>query len=252
MRALILHWLRVPAEPQPPDGAPGSLQVFRAAPNFYRLLLVRWAFGQIAAFVGLVVAVVVAHHFILPDLVGRNRFLQPFEWVVLVIEIGGVLTFLAQIPVTFLIVRLEYEYRWYLVTDRSLRIRSGIWTVEELTMTFANIQELTLRQGPLQRLLGIADLKVRSAGGGAVQQEGKTVRETHVGYFHGIDNAGVVRDLILAQLRRYRDSGLGDPDEVAHPSEAHGPDLAPAPAVLEAARELLEEARVLRRTLTRP
>jgi membrane protein YdbS with pleckstrin-like domain len=153
-------------------------------------------------------------------------------------------------PVTFLVARLEYELRWYLVTDRSLRIRSGIWTVEELTMTFANIQELTIRQGPLQRMLGIADLKVRSAGGGAAQQEGKTLRETHVGYFHGVDNAPALRDLILAQLRRYRDSGLGDPDEPAAVAPTGAVDPAADPsAAATAARELLAEVRTLRRTL---
>ena len=120
-------------------------------------------------------------------------------------------------------------------------------------MTFANIQEITLHQGPLQRWLGIADLKVRSAGGGLKVADNGHTRETHVAYFRGVDNAAEIRDLILQHLRSYRrDSGLGDPDSLAAEGVA-AVDTAIANSIgnstetLEAARELLGEARALRR-----
>ena len=62
--------------------------------------------------------------------------------------------------------RLDYEQRWYVVTDRSLRLRTGVWSVREMTMSFANLQQITVTQGPLQRLLGLADVRFQSAGGG--------------------------------------------------------------------------------------
>ncbi|HEX2162780.1 MAG TPA: PH domain-containing protein, partial [Thermoanaerobaculia bacterium] len=77
----------------------------------------------------------------------------------------------------------------------------------------------------------------------------------HLAYFRGVDNADEIKELILGRLKRLRDSGLGDPDEAA---EAEAPDDAavPAPALaagggeaLAAARELLAEARGLRRAL---
>ena len=54
------------------------------------------------------------------------------------------------LPLTFALVRLDYELRWYIVTDRSLRIREGVTSLRESTMTFANIQHIAVRQGPLQ------------------------------------------------------------------------------------------------------
>ena len=91
------------------------------------------------------------------------------------------------------------------------------------------------------------------AGGGSSQAGGDPqqglVDNLHLGYFRGVANAAEVRDTILSHLRRLRTSGLGDPDEPAvdtapteHPA-ASGSDL------LGAGRELLSEARALRRAL---
>jgi len=84
-------------------------------------------------------------------------------------------------------------------------------------MSFANIQNLGVKQGPLQRLLGISDLEVKSAGGGeSKSSEAKKKGESlHTGYFHGVDNAEEIKGLVLERLRRLRDSGLGDPEEAA-------------------------------------
>src|SRR5262249_54563002 len=127
----------------------------------------------------------------------------------------SVLLFLAQIPVTYAVVRLDWEMRWYIVSDRSLRIRAGIWHVQEMTMTFANIQQISVHQGPLRGLFGIYDLEVPPAGGGAPVHpaHGGLTNTGHRGFFHGIDNAPEIRDMMLERLRRLRDTGLGDPDE---------------------------------------
>ena len=106
----------------------------------------------------------------------------------------------------------------YMVTDRSLRIRSGVFHIREMTMTFMNIQQLSVHQGPLQRLLGLYDLRVRTAGGGdsaegAPHQESGTA-VTHIGHLRGVDNAPAIRDLILERMRKARDAGLGDSDDV--------------------------------------
>jgi membrane protein YdbS with pleckstrin-like domain len=162
----------------------------------------------------------------------------------------GLLAYLVQLPFTYLLVRLDYEMRWYMVTDRSLRIRFGIWKVNESTMSFANIQQVEVSQGPLQRLLGLADVRVQSAGGGGGEKEHKhgTEDDMHHGLFHSVTNAPEIRDLILERLRRFRESGLGDPEEKPAPP---GPAAAPAPPgeLLAAARELAAEARALRTAL---
>ena len=130
------------------------------------------------------------------------------------IKIAGILAYFAQLPVTYLIARLDFELRWYMVTDRSLRIRHGVWKISESTMSFANIQQVVVSQGPLQRALGLADVKVQSAGGasgGDKHHSGGSGEDMHLGLFHSVTNAPEIRDLILDRLRRFRESGLGDP-----------------------------------------
>ena len=236
IRRLLIRVMKVPPEPHVPPGAE-LVQIFRAALNFFRLQQIKWAVGQFLALIGLVISAFVVH------MVGRTD--PRLRDMLLFLEVLGILTFLAQIPITWLILRLDYEMRWYIVTDRSLRIREGVWKVREKTMTYANIQNMTIRQGPLQRILRIADLEVRTAGGGAHKtdqhQQMRPQDDMHRGFFRGVDNAAEIRDLIRVRVPQHRDSGLGDPDEVLP---------AIAPDALAAAREVLDEVRALRSSIS--
>lgn len=176
----------------------------------------------------------------------------PILWV---FKILGLAAYLLQLPLTYAIRRLDFEMRWYVVTDRSLRIRTGVWSIQESTMSFANLQQVEVTQGPLQRLLGLADVKVQSAGG-SDNPHGKPQDDLHTGHFHGVDNAHEIRDLIQDRLRRFRESGLGDPEEIRQAALAaatpqHTAVVTPASGaddadVLAAARELTAEAKALR------
>ena len=121
-------------------------------------------------------------------------------------------------------------------------------------MSFANLQQVEMRQGPVQRFLGLGDVHVQSAGGGG-EHEGKESGDSlHTGTFHCVDNATEIRDLILRRLRKFRQAGLGDPDDSNHATpETHAPESAVATAntvaaddAVTAARELLAEVRALR------
>jgi hypothetical protein len=292
LRTPVLHVLRVPHDPTPPAGAPGSVRVFRAGQNFYKLRLFVWGFGQIGALLGIVFSLTIIERVEdavqafraearqaaaaratataaadeaakaeatksgtkkksradLKQRVGRTVESWPM-WVfplLKVLEWGGVLLYLIQIPITYAMARLDFEMRWYIVTDRSLRIRSGLATVEEITMSFANLQQVVVTQGPLQRLLGLANVCVQSAGGGGgADAHGNAHNGSgHMGVFRGVDNANEIRDLILARLRSFRETGLGDPDE---PRVASAGEHAPRGTLsLAAAKELLDEARALK------
>ena len=151
----------------------------------------------------------------------------PAAVVAATVTILGLLVFVFQLAVTYFSLRLSYEMRWYKVTDRSLRIRTGVWNVSEMTMTFDNIQNITVTQGPIERFFGISDVKVTTAGGGeaAAQKKsghGGVGQNLHLGVFRGVDNPDEIRDLMLARLRRLRDTGLGDPDEHAIEAAADG------------------------------
>lgn len=169
----------------------------------------------------------------------------PLIWL---LKFIGFAIYLLQLVVTYVVRRLDYEMRWYMVTDRSLRLRHGVWKVTESTMSFANVQHVVVTQGPLQRLLHLADVKVQSAGGGGTEKHQAHGEDMHVGLFHSVTNAPEIRDLILERLRRFRESGLGDPDE---PSSVPAVTSEPCSTdTLAAARQVLSEARALRVTLT--
>jgi hypothetical protein len=237
--------LKVPPEPDPPVGDPSSVRVFRAAPGFLRYRFLGWGWKQLSALVGLLFGLGFAK--------SGMRYLDegpevlrllPWTWVE-VIEYLAIAAFLIQLLYSLVLVRLDFRYRWYMITDRSLRIREGLWKVQERTMTFSNVQNVTIRQGPLQRMLGIADLRVQTAGGGGKvgdDDEQGSADHLHVGYFRGVANAAEIRDAVLARLRRLRGAGLGDPEEPVAPVPAG---LDPAPGALEAARDVLREARSL-------
>jgi membrane protein YdbS with pleckstrin-like domain len=179
----------------------------------------------------------------------------PIIWVLKVVGLAG---YLLQLPLTYAVRRLDFEMRWYVVTDRSLRIRTGVWSVQEATMSFANLQQVEVSQGPLQRMLGLADVKVQSAGG-SDNPHGKPQDDLHTGHFHGVENATEIRNLIQDRLRHFREAGLGDPEEMRRAAQvaAHATAASAAPAgaesvdtdVLAAARELAAEAKALRLAL---
>jgi len=300
IRAQVLRFMRVPHDPAPPFGAPGSIRVFRAGNSYYKLRLFRWGAGQVGATVGLVFSIgffwwfkgevesarlatlttpaqtvtpppaaVPAESGKKPPTVAMKRravrlhFFREVAkrtpgWGIVLLEIfevGGIIVFVVQIPITYAVVRLEFEQHWYIVTDRSLRIRTGLLRLQESTMSFANLQQVEVKQGPLQRLLGLADVHVQSAGGGSGRPEQEQGDSLHTGIFHSVENATEIRDLILARLRQFRQAGLGDPDDHHEPAAVtespptSGAPTAASAGALAAAHELLSEARALRAAL---
>ena len=233
-RQRLLRFLRVPHEPSAPVGD-ADVAVFRAAPNYFYYRILRWIASNIGALVGLLVGL---------SFIGRipTRGLAGITSIFWVLEILAIAGFVIQAAARLVLLRIDIDQRWYLVSNRSLRIREGIINLKEKTMTFANIQNVRIEQGPLQRLLGIADVQVRTAGGGAgasKDEDHSGSKDMHIGYFRGVANAAAIRDAVLDRLRRHTDSGLGDPDD-ANPQ----PD-----SLTEAARALAREATSLRQAV---
>ena len=224
----VLRLARVPAKPHVPEGAEESVRAFNAGRNYLSWRLIVWGILNGAAALALVALFGFGFFLRLPPLV------RTIWWIV---ELGAAGVFLLSIPLTYFLQRLNYEMRWYIVTDRSLRIRSGVVRVEEITMTFANIQEVRVNANPIEQWLGLANVEVRSAGGGGADAHGQP-SSGHVGTFAGVDNAEAIRDLLIERLRLYRDSGLGEKTVAAQ-----------EPPSLSAAREVLQETRSLRNAL---
>jgi uncharacterized membrane protein YdbT with pleckstrin-like domain len=230
--------LRIPHDPSPPPGDEASARVFRAAPAYFKYLLVLWSIG--ATFMLL---------FAIGILGGANAALIADRHAPgalrAIVHTGSICAFLLLVThliLSLAVLRLNYEKRWYVVTDRSLRVREGVMTVREMTVTFANIQNVAVMQGPIQRALGLADLQVETAGGGSAHANQKQLGPNlHVAWFRGIDNAEEVKELIQERLRKLKDAGLGDRDDHGHSLPA-----VVAPALVEALRAVHAEARALR------
>lgn len=231
LKRCVLRLALVPPEPHVPDGAPESIRTFNPGRNYYRWRILIWLLANGATLAGLIVFLTIGSVARLPPVV-RTVWLT----------VGSLVdvAFVISLPFTYFAQRLNYEMRWYIVTDRSLRIRSGIVWVKELTMTFANIQEIRVAANPLQRLLGLADVEVHSAGGSSGPNGSSS---GHVGRFEGLDDANAIRDLMVERLRAYRDSGLGEQAENASAEKTVHPGQA-----IEEARTVLQEVRALRQS----
>ena len=242
--------LRIPHDPLPPPGDEASTRIFRAAPNYYKYLLFIWALRSVGSVAIPTVALYIPVGALCIELSRKGDAWAPLLLVLpLVIVVPLLLLCLFQLAV----VRLEYEKRWYVVTDRSLRVREGVVSVREMTVNFANIQNIAISQGPIQRALGIADLRVETAGGGGASMQHnrhQPMENLHTAWFRGVNNAGEVRELIQQRLRLLKDSGLGDHEELAHAIHAPAPvaTVSASGTLLAALREVHEAACALRRS----
>lgn len=271
MKAFFLRFLRLSERPEPPPGSEETLIAFRSSKKALAVDFVQWGLGQLAALSGILVSLAIFGDWDLPVKIKHIEMLRQelgggdwgqiqfgtwvFDgrWVDLIhaIELFALGTFAIQLLVSGFLLKLAWELRWYMVSDESLRIREGLWSTHERTMTVANIQNLSIRQGPLQKLLGLADLEVHTAGGKHAEagQSGDASKNLHVGRFRAIEDAEALRDRIRRSLKRHRGLGLGgDGDEETHEEME---DAAPAvgTSVAAAASELLGEARALRSVL---
>jgi membrane protein YdbS with pleckstrin-like domain len=229
-RALALQLLRSPAgPPDTPAGSHGSVQVFRASPRYlsYRLLGYWILFGLSWLAWGILCIAA----------------LVDGEAAVVVVALLAALPLAVALSVAYFTTRIDYDQRYYVVTDRSVRVRSGALIVKELTVSYANVQNLRVDQGPLQKLFGLHDLRIDTAGGGATR--GKDGEATgHALELAGLEDAHAIRDQILGYVRHFgRGAGLGDP-EALHQRGSSGL----SPRALAALREVHTSAAALRRT----
>lgn len=142
--------------------------------------------------------------------------------------------------IAILAMHLRYDTMWYVFSDRSMRLRRGIWVIRESTITFENIQNVKVMQGPLQRWFGIADVVVETAGGGGSHAEHGGGLGMHSGVIEGVADATAIRDAIMNRVRSANTAGLGDePHESPSP---HGAWSASHLAVLREIRDLANQA----------
>jgi uncharacterized membrane protein YdbT with pleckstrin-like domain len=253
LSAFVLRVFKVPPEPRLPAGAPESARVFRAGANFWRLKLLGWGVRQAFTLAGFAFMTVMLWQAGESGTVPFKNGPLPAGLLtglaaIRVFELAAWGLWMVQLPITYVILRLDYELRWYIVTDRAARLREGIVSLKEMTLTLANVQDIRLQQGPLQRLLGLADVELRTAGGsegaaGAPGHGGHVAENLHLARFRGVDNAEAIRDLVIDRMKKARGAGLGDPDD------APVREMGPAEGLEAAVRGLAGESARLRAAL---
>ena len=234
----VTTWMSVP--PLPPElvGADDNrINAFRPAEGYLRYRKLFFWIGLVLIDVVLLAAWIV----LLVALPVVGIVLAPLFWIVIVVP--DILVYIG--------IHLRYDTTWYVLSDRTLRLRRGIWIIHEVTITYENIQNVSIRQGPLQRFFGISDVLVETAGGGGrVGPHGEQSLGGHHGLLEGISNPAEVRELIMAKWRRAKSAGLGDetvPAAMAGQAVLANRQLVPAGSMVLGPRELqvLEDIRDL-------
>lgn len=226
----IVKWLRMPEPPGPPARFGKIIMSARPAPGFLRYLkLWFWivAAGKLAFEIALVLALGLT----------ASQFISPWLGAGLVLPVLALLS----VPDVLLYVgvHLRYDATWYVLGERALRIRRGVWTVTEITITYENVQNVTVRSGPVQRLFGVSTIEIETAGSGGSSEGGAHGQRAGVANqarIEGVANAEQVRDLIMSRVRASRSAGLGD--DQRDPAPRSAPSARLTSAHVDALREI--------------
>ena len=194
---VLSDWFCVPHQPPAlPSNDPALVHAFKPSDNYLRYLKLFFWIG--CALIDLVLAACWLGIAIASPLLGF--LVTPLMLAVMILP--DILAYIA--------LHLKFDTTWYVLSDRSMRIRRGIWIIHETTITFENIQNIRVSQGPLERCYGFANLTVETAGGGSASAESGGTSAAHHGVMTGIANAEQLRDQIMTRIQACRSAGLGD------------------------------------------
>ncbi len=242
LSGMLVEWFRLPAHPPTlPAHAGEEVESFRPSLAWLDYLKLKFWLGLIPLGIFLAVGLVV----VLISIVA-----EPRAGAIVGIPILAIATLMAMLlsAANYLVLHLRYDTTWYVMTSRSLRIRRGVWVLHETTITFENVQNIRIDQGPLERYVGVANLMVETAGGGGAaasldNAHAAQALDFHRGLIEGIHNASELREKILARQRRSPGDALGDEGEDRHVGELTA--RAPAEGVGSEHMALLREIRDL-------
>lgn len=150
--------------------------------------------------------------------------------ILLTCTVVGIVLIPLVLPVVYYFTKRYYERLEIVLTRRDLKVRRGIWNVEEKSVPLEKITDLALNQGPIMRLFDIKGMKVETAGQSA---DGALVTIV------GIDGVDDFRDAVLDQ--RDRVSDWQEDTEAADSSPANaGGDVAGSAEILGDIRDSLQ------------
>lgn len=227
---VLVSWFRVPAEPPSLPRAGADTRTFRPSEGFLKYL--KFQFWIIL----LIIDGAILFGWAIIYTVSPRAGLWLAVPALVIAVVPDIIAYIA--------IHLRYDTTWYVMSDRSVRIRRGVWTIREITATYDNVQNVSINQGPLQRLFKVADLQVETAGGGGggAPGHGGAGAGAHSARIEGIQDAAELRDLIMARVRASRTAGLGD-ESPEHPGADAPHATGWSPAMLDALTEIRDLVR---------
>jgi uncharacterized membrane protein YdbT with pleckstrin-like domain len=196
---VLSKWFMVPREaPELPVSNKDNLLKFKPSQGWLNYHILHYWVGNV---VSLVVTAIIC-----------TVLIVALPFFGLILGVLFVVFMLFRTGMAYLALYLRYDTTWYVLSDSSLRLRRGIWLINEMTISFDNIQNLSIKQGPLQRYFNIYDLHIQTAGGSSVPNQEVAV-QTHQAVIEGVSNAAEIREMILKKLKTSKAAGLGDDEQ---------------------------------------
>ena len=200
---MIRKILKLPVgDPPLPDGDPDSVQIWKPGGGYFKYRVFLFAFAGLPSITLTIGLLGMGALGAITSMGGQIPFfvqaaIAGFMGLIVLRILGGAAFGLYRI-------RLELDMLRYILTDQAVRLRRGVMDIEEITLSFANIQNVKMNQGFLQRMFGVADLIVETAGGGSGAEVGG-----HVGRILGVSEPEALREAILERAKSFKGSGLG-------------------------------------------
>lgn len=224
---VLSDWFRVPAYPPTLPALEGEfIKSFRPSPRYLSYLKLHFWIALIVVETILLIGWIMLF---ISDSKAGMLLIAPMLVVAVVPFI-----------IAYIAIHLRYDTMWYVMTDRSLRCRRGIWVILEHTITFENVQNVHINRGPIQYFFDISTIVIETAGAA----EGEDQNHFAVGnkaIMEGIDNPTEIRELIMERLRLSKSAGLGD-EPLSPQSASRGWSI----EHIQALRQILDEIRMLK------
>lgn len=119
------------------------------------------------------------------------------------------------LPVPLAVSLLRPRFHGYALTDTCLNVRRGVLKQRDWTVPYGNIQSITVTRGVLQRRLGIATVRVDTAGGSGIN--GPHIHDL------GEDEAADLAVTLLDRINAAETARTGmRPDQVRNPAGGAG------------------------------
>ena len=192
----LVHCFRVPdGPPLLPEAMQGELRVFHPSRSYLSYLKAYFWIALVLVDLLILVGWIVI--FSINPTVG---------WILAVPAL--VIAILPDI-IAYIAIHLRYDTIWYAVSNRGLYVRRGIMVITEHTITLENIQNVSVRRGPIEQLFGIATVVVETAGASAHDEESSFMVGNQT-IMVGLEDADEMGDLLMRHVRASSSAGLGD------------------------------------------